>query len=170
MKLPHFTTVASWILITTGIGLAFYAGLTFVKSDVTPTLVTPSATPTPVPLIQLSVNTAYRISQPDQIYDYGIIDLTLASSNQCSTTECNFSRQDILLSPDIEDNVESFRPAAPPTFATSIPLIQLPNARQLGAGATETGQVYFLIPPDINQFTLTYQGRGDTPISFTTLE
>jgi len=168
MKIPSLIKILSWLFILAGIGLAFYAGYNFVRADLTPTLVTPSPTPAPTPDLAFTVNAAYRLSQPDQIYDYAIIELTITPGSNCTDAnpKCLFDRRSILLSPELDNSHESFRPAAPPTVPTSIQLVQLIDTRQMATGTTETGQVYFLIPPDLNDYVLTYQGRGDTPISF----
>lgn len=122
----------------------------------------PIGQPTQAELLTLTINNVKRIPQPKYPNDLVIIEVTFASSSECTLSNCQFRRQNFAL---ILPSGRTLPPAGyPQQYVPEIKLVHLSSQRQLYGNTRETGQIYFLIPKQVTQAQLKYTTASDSPI------
>jgi hypothetical protein len=166
-------------LILLIVGLAFWGGRS-VEETVNQLLAVPSPTPTPdtraevgemvqIDDLEMTVVDAWRILRPGPGDDLEIITVKFHGTYPCYDPEnvatCTFYRNNFQLI-NVQGEVQQ-RSDPPRKFIRGMKIIQLAPSRMLIPLTTETGQIYFLLDKESEEFTLTYSSAvSDKEVKF----
>jgi hypothetical protein len=179
----RLSRLLTFLLFLSFLTLAFYVGSKLDLQRQIPQLVSqlpPSPTPdsravlnqtVPVDNLKLIISQATRIIRPAQASDLGVFTLKFSAVSPCgeigtNDPRCTFQSSAFSL---INDQSRELLPqSSPPNqFIRDLVPRPLSASRSLYPLITETGQVYFLLPKDSNDFTLTYTSPAtNLPIRF----
>jgi hypothetical protein len=174
--------LVKYVLIIALALFAFYIGSLLVSQAPSRLSLTPSPTPTPdtraslnqplpVDYLKLAVTQATRVLRPEESNDLGVVTVKFNAVSPCGETGspeplCTFQTSAFTLTDDRSRGVLSTTPP-PNKYIRDLVLRPLTASRSLHPLISETGQLYFLLPKTVNDFTLTYTSpTTQTPVRF----
>lgn len=172
MRLKLSKSLTSVLILLIILSAAFISGIQFgppVLEKTQPLFTAPIPTPTPdtrtpprqfgsIGGLNMQINQATQIDQPNSTVNMLIVDITISAHDSCAIPAhaegCTYYRNNFHL----QNLQNQDQPASSPPlyYIPKFQLRQFPEQRRLGYRSSETGQLYFLLVDPQSEYTLTY--------------